>query len=71
VVIDLTKVAAGDAFAHGKFADSPEIVQLIGTRLLKGQAIAGSDAVADTSRVTARLFQRPALSSRRVALGAQ
>jgi esterase/lipase superfamily enzyme len=43
VVIDLTKLAAGDPFHHAKFADSPEVVRLIGARLIEGQAVSGSD----------------------------
>lgn len=42
-VIDLTKLGDGDPFHHGKFADSPEVVRLIGTRLIEGQKIAESD----------------------------
>ena len=38
-VIDLTKIKAGDKLHHAKFAESPEIVQLIGTRLSSGQAL--------------------------------
>jgi esterase/lipase superfamily enzyme len=38
-VIDLTKIKTGDSLHHGKFAESPEIVQLIGTRLSDGQAL--------------------------------
>ncbi|WP_353646094.1 alpha/beta hydrolase [Mesorhizobium sp. WSM2239] len=38
-VIDLTKIKAGDDLHHSKFAESPEIVQLIGTRLSSGQAL--------------------------------
>lgn len=37
--IDLTKVKAGDGLHHGKFASSPEIVQLIGQRLMTGQPL--------------------------------
>lgn len=36
-VIDLTEVQGSDALNHGKFAESPEVVRMIGTR------IAGSD----------------------------
>jgi esterase/lipase superfamily enzyme len=43
VVVDLTKLASEDPFGHGKFADSPEVVRLIGRRLIEGQTIAGSD----------------------------
>lgn len=42
-VIDLTKVKTEDSMRHGKFAESPEIVQLIGRRLAKGQTLTGSD----------------------------
>ena len=38
-VIDLTKVEAGDRLHHGKFAESPEIVQLIGARISDGQTL--------------------------------
>jgi esterase/lipase superfamily enzyme len=41
-VIDLTKIKAGDELHHSKFAESPEIVQLIGTRLSTGQALTDS-----------------------------
>src|SRR5690606_2566546 len=42
-IIDLTALKGGDALNHGKFAESPEVVQLIGTRLLTGQAITDSN----------------------------
>ncbi|MCV3210718.1 alpha/beta hydrolase [Mesorhizobium sp. YC-39] len=38
-VIDLTKVKSGDRLHHGKFASSPQIVQLIGARIAGGQAL--------------------------------
>ena len=41
-VLDLTKLKAGDVSHHGKFAESPEIVQLIGKRLTGGQAMTDS-----------------------------
>ncbi len=41
-VIDLTKLKTGDGLNHGKFAESPEIVQLIGKRLVAGQTITDS-----------------------------
>ncbi|ASY65188.1 hypothetical protein SJ05684_b42060 (plasmid) [Sinorhizobium sojae CCBAU 05684] len=41
-VIDMTKVKSGDRLHHTKFAESPEIVQLIGTRLSAGQALTDS-----------------------------
>lgn len=42
-VIDLTKTHDADPIGHTKFADSPEIVRLIGARLMEGQPITGSD----------------------------
>ncbi len=42
-VIDLTKLKAGDRLNHGKFASSPEVVQLIGQRLVTGQTITDSN----------------------------
>jgi esterase/lipase superfamily enzyme len=41
-VIDLTKVKAGDRLNHGKFAESPEVVRLIGARISEGQALTDS-----------------------------
>lgn len=41
-VIDLTKVKAGDSMHHGKFAESPEVVQLIGARISEGQTLTDS-----------------------------
>jgi len=38
-VIDLTKVKSGDNLNHGKFAESPEIVRLIGARISDGQTL--------------------------------
>lgn len=40
--IDLTKVKTGDRLNHGKFAESPAIVQLIGQRLMTGQTLTDS-----------------------------
>lgn len=42
-VVDLTKVKSTDRLNHGKFAESPEIVQLIGQRLVTGQTLTDSD----------------------------
>ena len=42
-VVDLTKLKTGDRLSHGKFAESPEIVQLIGTRLVTGQTLTATD----------------------------
>lgn len=43
IVIDLTALKSGDKLNHGKFAESPEVVQLIGKRLVEGQTITDSD----------------------------
>lgn len=42
-VIDLTKMKSGDSLNHGKFAESPEVVKLIGSRLAEGQTVTDSD----------------------------
>jgi len=41
-VLNLTKLKSGDKLNHGKFAESPEVVKLIGTRLISGQPITDS-----------------------------
>jgi esterase/lipase superfamily enzyme len=41
-VIDLSAYKSGDSLNHGKFAESPEIVQLIGQRLVNGQPLTGA-----------------------------
>lgn len=43
-VLDLTAVKSGDSVNHGKFAQSPEVVRLIGQRLVAGQALSDSGA---------------------------
>ncbi|MBS9478015.1 alpha/beta hydrolase [Ancylobacter radicis] len=43
VVIDLTAMRSGDALNHGRFASSPEVVQLIGQRLVNGQTVTDSN----------------------------
>ncbi|WJR68240.1 alpha/beta hydrolase [Neorhizobium sp. CSC1952] len=43
VVLDLTALKTGDSLNHGKFAESPEVVKLIGNRLIEGQAVTDSD----------------------------
>lgn len=37
--IDLTNIKSADALGHGKFAESPEIVRMIGARLAGGQTL--------------------------------
>lgn len=41
-VLNLSKLRTGDKLNHGKFAESPEVVQLIGSRLIEGQPITDS-----------------------------
>ena len=41
-MLDLTKLRSDDRLNHGKFAESPEVVRLIGTRLVAGQSITDS-----------------------------
>lgn len=41
--IDLTRVKTNDSLHHGKFAESPQIVQLIGQRLMTGQTLTDSN----------------------------
>nr|WP_244598606.1 alpha/beta hydrolase [Rhizobium tubonense] len=41
-VVDLTKIKTNDGLRHSKFAESPEIVQLIGKRLADGQPLSDS-----------------------------
>jgi esterase/lipase superfamily enzyme len=43
VVLDLTALKTGDRLNHGKFAESPEVVKLIGNRLIAGQTVTDSD----------------------------
>ena len=42
-VLDLTALKSGDRLNHGKFAESPEVVRLIGNRLIDGQAVTDSE----------------------------
>lgn len=39
-VLDLTALKGGDPLNHGKFAERPEVVRLLGERLVAGQTIA-------------------------------
>ena len=38
-VLDLTALKSGDPLNHGKFAERPEVVRLLGERLVAGQAV--------------------------------
>lgn len=42
-VLDLTALKGGDKLNHGKFAESPEVVRLLGNRLIAGQTVTDSD----------------------------
>jgi esterase/lipase superfamily enzyme len=42
-VLDLTKLKSGDSLNHGKFAQSPEVVKLIGDRLIAGQSVSDNN----------------------------
>ncbi len=42
-VLDLTALKGNDQLNHGKFAESPEVVKLIGNRLIAGQTITDSE----------------------------
>lgn len=53
MVIDLTEINAGDQLHHSKFAESPEIVQLIGSRLSTGQTLSDSRVGIGDTIVTA------------------
>ncbi len=47
-VIDLTKLNTGDRLNHGKFAESPDVVRMIGARLAAGQTLTdGREGVGD------------------------
>jgi esterase/lipase superfamily enzyme len=43
-VLDLTALETGDPLNHGKFARSPEVVRLLGQRLIAGQSVSDSRA---------------------------
>ena len=39
----VTALKGGDKLNHGKFAESPEVVRLLGNRLIAGQTVTDSD----------------------------
>nr|WP_246273053.1 alpha/beta hydrolase [Oricola thermophila] len=43
VVFDLTELRGGDRLNHSKFAQSPEVVRLLGERLIAGQTVTDQD----------------------------
>jgi esterase/lipase superfamily enzyme len=48
-VIDLTTDASSDPLNHGKFATSPQVVQLIGKRLASGQRLHGETSLGESA----------------------
>ncbi|MGL4325633.1 MAG: alpha/beta hydrolase [Beijerinckiaceae bacterium] len=52
-IIDLTDVQSGDSLGHTKFAQSPEVVQMIGGRLASGQKLNESGGFGQTLGSTA------------------
>jgi len=42
-VLDLSALQVGDRLNHSKFADSPEVVKLLGQRLIDGQTVTDQD----------------------------
>ncbi len=50
-VVDISAVRAGDRINHDTYASSPEIVRLIGDRLIEGQVITDSDVTGTSTAV--------------------
>ncbi|MEQ8740710.1 MAG: alpha/beta hydrolase, partial [Hoeflea sp.] len=42
-ILDLSALQGGDRLNHSKFAESPEVVKLLGQRLIEGQAVTDQD----------------------------
>jgi esterase/lipase superfamily enzyme len=42
-VLDLSALQVGDSLNHSKFAESPEVVRLLGQRLIAGQTVTNQD----------------------------
>ena len=42
-ILDLSALQVGDSLNHSKFAESPEVVKLLGQRLIDGQAVTEQD----------------------------
>ncbi len=54
VVIDLTRMKAGDGYNHTKFADNPALVALLGERLRLGDKFTGPTDAADAPAMLVR-----------------
>ena len=52
-VLDLTALQGGDSLNHTKFATQPDIVQLIGDRMVSGQSVANDPRIGDSKAVEA------------------
>ncbi|PTM39612.1 alpha/beta hydrolase [Bosea sp. 124] len=50
-VVDMSAIRAGDRINHDTYASSPEIVRLIGDRLIEGQVITDSDVTGTATAV--------------------
>ena len=50
-VLDISAIRAGDRINHDTYASSPEIVRLIGDRLIQGQVITDSDVTGTSTAV--------------------
>jgi esterase/lipase superfamily enzyme len=50
-VVDISAIRAGDRVNHDTYAASPEIVRLIGARLIEGQVITDSEATGASTAV--------------------
>ena len=42
-MLDLSALQVGDSLNHSKFAESPEVVRLLGQRLIDGQTVTDQD----------------------------
>ncbi|QTL06154.1 alpha/beta hydrolase [Aquabacter sp. L1I39] len=49
VVLDLTALQGGDALNHSKFATTPEMVQILGNRMMAGQTISDQELTGATA----------------------
>jgi esterase/lipase superfamily enzyme len=59
-VIDLTREASGDPLGHGKFAESPLAVRMIGAQLARGQSLEGRQGLDDAATTLAEGATRAA-----------
>lgn len=50
-VVDLTEIRTGDKLNHGKFAESPTVVRMIGQRLAEGQTLHAGRPASLTERL--------------------